>query len=189
MLLINKLMLHHLIWSLLAPRLLLWNSVRILTGLVSSCMHESSRRNVNHSHKPFLNHMWNIGCFYSCAASFFIITRGPLVGKSIIYKCEMSADMTVCESDATVLHLSCPQREGVTFKPTGGEQAGNHLYFHVHLLWWKEGPATYCMPSAVCWSVCLSVSDHLKTNLTRIIILRTDLFITSSADTSHCVLD
>lgn len=42
--------------------------------------------------------------------------------KSIVRQCEMAADMTVGKRDVTVLHLSCPQRECVTFKPTGSEE-------------------------------------------------------------------
>lgn len=58
--------------------------------------------------------------------------------KSIQYEGEMAADMTVGERDVTVLHPSCPQRECVTFKPTGRQQGGRHLYFPVHLLRWKR---------------------------------------------------
>lgn len=51
----------------------------------------------------------------------------------------MSADVTVGESDATVLHPSRPQRESVTFKPAGGDQAVSRLYFHVCLHRWRRG--------------------------------------------------
>lgn len=53
---------------------------------------------------------------------FLCITKGPMLVKSILYECEMAANLTVAERDVTVLHLSCPRRENVTFKPTGREQ-------------------------------------------------------------------
>lgn len=55
--------------------------------------------------------------------------------KSIVRQCEMAADMTVGKRDVTVLHLSCPQRECVTFN--NQQEVKSDLYSHVHHLLWK----------------------------------------------------
>lgn len=86
--------------------------------------------------------MWNIGCLYTsrkrCSIFLYISPRDQCLWNHFGMSLKWQLNVTGGERDVTVLHLSCPQRECVTFKPTGRERRASDLYFH---LWWKGSNA------------------------------------------------